>query len=118
VAQRVNALKTTLPVLLVGDFNAVARANKAYDILTGEGGFTDTRFSAARRVGEDFATFHGYKPPTPNGPHIDWILSRGAVTTHETEVVAFQQGGQYPSDHFPVAATVTLGEAATATREK
>jgi endonuclease/exonuclease/phosphatase family metal-dependent hydrolase len=106
ILERANALKTTLPILLVGDFNAAARANKAYDILL-EGGFTDTWFSAAQR-GTDVATFHGYKPPTPNGPHIDWILSRGAVTAHQSEVITFEKDGQQPSDHFPVMATLSF----------
>ncbi len=114
IAERVKALKTELPVLLVGDFNANARANKTYDILTGngenEGGFSDTWFNAALRGEPNFASFHGYKKPTPDGPHIDWILSRGAVKTAATHMVTFQQNGQYPSDHFPIAATVILGE--------
>jgi endonuclease/exonuclease/phosphatase family metal-dependent hydrolase len=114
IVQRTKALNTTLPILLVGDFNAAAKQNKAYDILTGEiqangGGFTDTWFFAARRVGPNVATFHGYKPPTPDGAHIDWILSRGPVTAEETAVVTCQQNGQYPSDHFPVVATVIIG---------
>ena len=111
IAQRVQELKTSLPVLLVGDFNAAARGNKAYDILL-ESGFSDTWFAAAQR-GPDVATFHGYKPTVPNGVHIDWILSRGEVKTEETHIVTFQQDNQLPSDHFPVAARVLIGETAT-----
>ena len=112
IVERVKALKTSLPVLLVGDFNAAARGNKAYDILL-ESGFSDTWFAAAQRNGDDVATFHGYKAPIANGVHIDWILSRGAVKTEETHIVTFQQDNQLPSDHFPVAARVLIGETAT-----
>lgn len=108
VLQRVLALITPHPVILVGDFNATARDNTCYDLLTAPGAFTDSWFSATQRDGEDFATFHGYQPPVPGGAHIDWILTRGAVTTLQTHVVNFEQNGQYPSDHFPVVATLQL----------
>lgn len=108
VLQRVQALKTPLPVVLVGDFNAAARRNMSYDILTAPEAFTDTWFSATQRPEEDFATYHGYKSPTPDGAHIDWILTRGPITAQETHIVTFQQNNQYPSDHFPVAATLQL----------
>lgn len=109
IVERVQDLKTTLPVLLVGDFNAAARGNKAYDILL-ESGFSDTWFAAAQRSGDDVATFHGYKAAVANGVHIDWILARGAVKTQETHIVTFQQNDQLPSDHFPVVARVVLNE--------
>lgn len=112
IVQRVNALKTTLPIILTGDFNAPARANKTYDILTADGyggDFSDTWFSALKREGNDVSTFHGYKPATPNGAHIDWILARNKVSALETSVVTFEQEGKYPSDHFPVVAVLKLG---------
>jgi endonuclease/exonuclease/phosphatase family metal-dependent hydrolase len=106
ILEKLRSLDTTLPIILTGDFNAKARANKTYDILI-EGGFSDSWFAATKR-GTDVATFHGYKPATPGGAHIDWILTRGAVQSHESEVITFEQNGQQPSDHFPVMATLTL----------
>jgi endonuclease/exonuclease/phosphatase family metal-dependent hydrolase len=103
VLARVNALQTSLPVLLVGDFNAPAGNNKAYDILTRHGAFTDTWLTAARR-GEEIGTFHGYHEPVRPGTRIDWILTRGSVQALSTEIVTFTQNHQYPSDHFPVTA--------------
>ena len=109
IVQKLNALNTTLPIILVGDFNAVARQNKSYDILT-QGGFTDTWFAAKERRGKDVATFHGYNKPVDNGAHIDWILTRGNVTTDNTEIVTYSRDGQYPSDHFPIMATLQLSK--------
>lgn len=109
ILERINALNTTLPVILTGDFNAVAKANKTYDILTGAGALTDTWFSAAKRVGPDVATYHGYGPRKPNGARIDWILTRGPVTAHETGIVTFEKDGQQPSDHYPIFVNLTLG---------
>ncbi|MBC8003429.1 MAG: endonuclease/exonuclease/phosphatase family protein [Opitutaceae bacterium] len=109
VRQRVDALKTTLPVLLVGDFNAVASANKAYDILTQGGGFTDLFKTSPVKRNAEFNSFTGFKPPVKNGEHIDWLLSRGPVKVSEAEIITFEKNGQTPSDHYPVMVVVTLG---------
>ncbi|MDF2440497.1 MAG: hypothetical protein JWN98_1481 [Abditibacteriota bacterium] len=111
IVQRLNALNTELPIVLVGDFNAIAKANKTYDILTGAGGFTDAWYSARERRGKNVATFHGYNTPVNNGAHIDWILSRGKVTADNAEIITYARDGQYPSDHFPVMATLRIGAA-------
>lgn len=103
--ERIEALKTPLPILLAGDFNAMAGANKAYDTLVGPGGLQDTWLTAQRR-GELVRTFHGFKGPTPGDGRIDWILSKGPVATDATEIITFSKDGQYPSDHFPVVAWV------------
>jgi endonuclease/exonuclease/phosphatase family metal-dependent hydrolase len=109
VRSRIEALKTELPVLLVGDFNANAETNKVYHILTDGGFLTDTWKASPKRINEGIATFNSFKGPNPNGARIDWILARGDITTDKAEIVTFAKGGQYPSDHFPIAAWVQLG---------
>ena len=42
INQRIQALNTSLPILLVGDFNSNAGANKVYDTLVRDSGLTDT----------------------------------------------------------------------------
>jgi endonuclease/exonuclease/phosphatase family metal-dependent hydrolase len=108
VLRRIRDLKTDLPIILAGDFNAPHRANKTYDLLTAPGTFTDAWFAAEKRTGQNFASFHGYEPPAPDGPHIDWILTRGPVTSREAHLATFSKDGQYPSDHFPVVCTLEL----------
>lgn len=108
IRERVNALKTTLPVLLVGDFNAVAGANPAYDLLVKEGGFRDTWGLARERRNADFNTFNAFNTPKREGRRIDWILVRGAAEVDWSEIVTFEQDGQFPSDHFPVVARLRL----------
>lgn len=39
---------------------------------------------------------------------IDWIFSRGPIQVRSSEVVEFFHRGIAPSDHYPVAATLTL----------
>lgn len=106
---RVAALETKLPVLIVGDFNAAAGTNQAYEIFTHDNFFTDAWTTAAQRLGDGIATFNGFQPGLPSGPRIDWILTRGPVTVTRAETVPFSRAGQFPSDHFPVVAWLTFG---------
>jgi len=109
VRQRITALNTKLPVLLIGDFNAAAQTNKAYQILTSGQFLSDAWLSARERVGEGVGTFNDFKAVQPNGPRIDWILTRGEAQVERAEILTFSQNGQFPSDHFPVVARLRLG---------
>lgn len=110
IRNRVANIQTPLPVILVGDFNAVAGANKTYDILTADGFFQDTWKLAAERRNESFNSFTGFGTPKQDGKRIDWILLRGNASVRATEIVTFEQGGQFPSDHFPVMTWLTLAQ--------
>jgi endonuclease/exonuclease/phosphatase family metal-dependent hydrolase len=109
IRERVERLTQALPILLVGDFNAAAGANKAYDILTEGGFFEDTWLNAKQPRNEKIATFHNYRGPR-EGSRIDWILARGAIVVESSEIVTCSENGQYPSDHFPVMATIRWGD--------
>jgi endonuclease/exonuclease/phosphatase family metal-dependent hydrolase len=111
VRQRIAALDTKLPILLVGDFNAAAGNNKAYEILTQDDFLTDLWKSARERQGEGLGTFNNFKAIQPSGARIDWILARGDVAADKIEIITFQRDGQFPSDHFPVVATLRVGGA-------
>ncbi|MGB7740070.1 MAG: endonuclease/exonuclease/phosphatase family protein [Steroidobacteraceae bacterium] len=113
IRQRIGRLPADLPLFLAGDFNSIAVANRAYDILTKEAGLTDTWFAAKERRNEDANSFTGFGPLRRAGERIDWILARGAIDVRATEVVTFRQGDQWPSDHLPVVAWVTLQQAPT-----
>ncbi len=107
ILKRTATLDADLPVLLTGDFNAAADASEPYKLLVNQDGFTDT-WTTAKRRGDAWSTWHNYLGPIKDGPRIDWILFRGAVTVLSTEIVTFAKDGQYPSDHFPVIARVKL----------
>lgn len=101
---RIGDLKTDLPVILTGDFNATAGNNKTYDILI-EGGFLhDTWTTAAERREPIVRTFHDFRGPQPGDNRIDWILTRGPVKAKWVQIETFSANGQFPSDHFPVIA--------------
>ena len=108
IRRRIAALPADIPLFLVGDFNAVATANRAYDILAKESGLTDTWFAARERRNEDANSFTGFGPLRHEGQRIDWILARGAMEVRATEAVTFKPGDQWPSDHLPIVAWVRL----------
>ncbi|MDQ1040526.1 endonuclease/exonuclease/phosphatase family metal-dependent hydrolase [Streptomyces sp. V3I8] len=106
IARRIAGLDRALPVVVTGDFNAAAHDNPVHDTLL-DAGLVDTWDAAVARS-EPYGTFHGYRPPTPDGARIDWILTTPGVTTHRASVDTFSLGGRFPSDHLPVRASLTL----------
>lgn len=100
-------LDAELPVIITGDFNAIARADPTYDVFV-DAGFVDLRFGATERIGPDYDSFHGYEAPGTRGDHIDWILARGPVVARRFGLIDVQLAGQRPSDHFPLAVRVDL----------
>ncbi|MFJ5986641.1 endonuclease/exonuclease/phosphatase family protein [Lentzea sp. NPDC092896] len=93
----------TLPVVLTGDFNDVP-GSPAYATLTSV--LADS-WLAGPRTTPAYGTFHGYGPLVPDGPRIDWILTRGA-TVEAAAINTFQRDGQFPSDHLAVQARISL----------
>jgi endonuclease/exonuclease/phosphatase family metal-dependent hydrolase len=112
--QRIKARAATGdPVLLLGDFN-VGLNNPAFQTLLeplGEApeaeAFADTfrtRYPAATdRIGT-FHEFRGHR----DGDKIDAVLASRAWQVLDADIVHVSQGGRYPSDHFPVTATLVL----------
>jgi endonuclease/exonuclease/phosphatase family metal-dependent hydrolase len=108
ILERMQRLDPTLPVLMTGDFNEAAQAGATvYDRLVTNGPLVDTWETAEAR-GPLFGTFHGYRPLTPNGTRIDWILSSPEVRTSFAAINTYSERGQFPSDHLPVQAVVEL----------
>ncbi len=108
VNKKVTALETKLPILLAGDFNASAGMNKVYDFFVKEGGFTDTLLSAKKKINADWNTINGFRPTRKGKRRIDWVLAKGPVSAIEAEIVLYDNSKQYPSDHQPVSAVITL----------
>ena len=55
-----------------------------------------------------YATFHGYRPLTPNGDRIDWILTTPGLEVSKASINTFQKNNQFPSDHLPVESWIKL----------
>ncbi|MDR1497700.1 MAG: endonuclease/exonuclease/phosphatase family protein [Puniceicoccales bacterium] len=112
VVARAGRLDAAIPVVLTGDFNAVAGAGcKPYETLL-EGGFVDTWVQARVRKNADFNTFNSFLEPVKKGRRIDWILVRPARGTKarvgKAAIVVERPNGIFPSDHFPVVVNLEL----------
>lgn len=106
---RINAFGPGLPVVLTGDFNTPAEDSAPYDILVNGAGMSDAWTAAAAQRTPPYMTWHGYRPLVPYGFRIDWVLTKGAVTVHAAGVNTFIRDDQFPSDHLPVQALMTIG---------
>ncbi|MFC7307936.1 endonuclease/exonuclease/phosphatase family protein [Streptomyces monticola] len=106
IASRIGGLDRAIPLVVTGDFNVAAHKNPVYDAMLAAG-LVDSWDTAATRS-KLYATFHGYKPLVPDGDRIDWILTSPKVTTHSAVINTFALDGQFPSDHLPVQAELSL----------
>lgn len=103
IVQRVRALPKDVAVIVVGDFNT-AQTGREHALLATD--LQDAWMAAPRRKGPE-ATFHGFtgKPDR----RIDWIFYRG-LHARQVQTITDHQEGRYPSDHFPVVATLRWPE--------
>jgi len=98
-----------LPLILVGDFNDVP-GSAPYQTLTAH--LKDVWVeSRSHDAGE--GTWHGFSGEAQKG-RLDWILVSQEVFTEEARILRASYQGRYPSDHFPVNATLRLGPAGPA----
>jgi endonuclease/exonuclease/phosphatase family metal-dependent hydrolase len=108
LAARVHELSSNAePVIVMGDFNATPN-NPAMVALIEEGNLRDT-FRIAHPDETNIGTFNGFGR-TPNGPKIDAVLVSPQWQVEDAEIVRVRDGELFPSDHWPVTATVSLPE--------
>ena len=92
---------------MLGDFNSSAEESPVWNELTGDL-LRDAWTTAGEHRGPP-ATMGGFGPPRPDDTaRIDWILVGGPIQVQSVETVLYNEGGRYPSDHFPVAARVDI----------
>lgn len=89
------------PIILVGDFNG---APKSYEHKALTRYFQDAWEIMGK---EDTATYHAFTGKDVKG-RIDWILITPGIEVKEIEIIKDTFNGRYPSDHFPVFATLEI----------
>jgi endonuclease/exonuclease/phosphatase family metal-dependent hydrolase len=101
------------PVVVTGDFN-VGEDNPALHTLVGPPGGSPGAFVDSFRVrhpdAQEVGTFTGFKPGNTTGAKIDYVLVQPGTAVLEAAIVRTSRDGRYPSDHFPVVATVRVGQ--------
>lgn len=98
------------PVVVTGDFN-VGEANPALATLVSKGDaaapFLDT-FRMLYPNETAVGTFTGFKIGNTAGEKIDYVLVQPGTEVLGAEIIRTSRNDRYPSDHFPVAATIRL----------
>jgi len=107
ILERIDALPEGSEVIVLGDFNNVAEQSDLWQLATGSG-LRDAWILADERRGPEL-TLSDFGPPDEvHTGRIDWILVGGQIGVRSVETVLHNQGGRYPSDHYPVAARLEL----------
>jgi endonuclease/exonuclease/phosphatase family metal-dependent hydrolase len=107
IRERIAALPEGSAVIVMGDFNALAEWSSTWREAT-SAGLRDAWDVADERRGPPF-TSNGFGPPPAEGDaRIDWILVSGPITVPSVATVVHSANGRYPSDHYPVAATLRI----------
>jgi endonuclease/exonuclease/phosphatase family metal-dependent hydrolase len=107
INERVAALPPESAVIVLGDFNAYAGTSETWGVATSQG-LRDAWVIAAERQGPD-VTSNGFGPPPDwGGARIDWILVGGSIEVPAVSTVVHSVDGRYPSDHYPVLATLRV----------
>jgi endonuclease/exonuclease/phosphatase family metal-dependent hydrolase len=92
-----------LPVILLGDFNSPADAGQPGPYAEFmRAGWRDCFTGPCGSEG----TFNGFQGAT-DGPRIDWILVSPGWAIESGQIMRTNIQGKYPSDHFPVNATLS-----------
>jgi len=93
------------PVIVTGDFNAGER-NPA--IVRLKQTLRDS-FRELHSKDDSVGTYHAFRGTT-SGEKIDHVFVNPLLTVTGASIIRTQEGGRYPSDHFPVTASVCLKE--------
>lgn len=105
MVQKIKEIAGTAPVLLTGDFNG-GRESEWYQTLANSGIVRDT-YSDVKYPYENNSSSNGFRVPRGTGV-IDHIFMSKQFSASKWGILTDTYFGKFPSDHFPVAATVTL----------
>ena len=100
--------KDNLPVVLMGDFNATPDSKVIRSFRGGE--YTSQKFIAVQEINKEI-----YKESTMNwfkgketGMHIDYVFVSEGFKIKSAEIIKYNRGGKYPSDHYPIMADIEI----------
>jgi endonuclease/exonuclease/phosphatase family metal-dependent hydrolase len=113
IRERMNGLAKGRPTIVMGDLNA-GEESQALAALRGDSGEADQQLVDSFREfvperGGQEATFHNFGGSTA-GSRIDFILHSGDLHTTDAAIVHTKFGDRYPSDHFPITATLAIAD--------
>ncbi len=103
---RILARPSSDPIIVTGDFNAgednaAVRALREASTLP----LVDT-FRVRQAAASDVGTFTAFKFGQTQGDKIDYVFVESSTEVIAAEIVRTSRDERYPSDHFPVTATI------------
>jgi len=106
ILSRIAARAAAGPVMLTGDFNA-AESDPLHASVKSAGLGDVWKSIHPQASPDDAATFHQFTG-AKGGARIDYIYASPDFKAVESEVIRSSKNGNYPSDHYPVRATLNL----------
>ncbi len=103
---RVEARDPKAPAIVMGDFNA-GEKNPAVAAMVEGGAFRDT-FRLRHPDASPVGTFTGFAFDRVSGEKIDHVFVTDGWDVTDAAIVRTSRANKYPSDHFPVTATLRL----------
>jgi endonuclease/exonuclease/phosphatase family metal-dependent hydrolase len=100
----IEARRPTAPVVVTGDFNS-GEQNPAALAMAPR--FRDT-YRVLNPTATEVGTFSGFRFGRTQGDKIDYVFVEPTAEVLRAEILRASRDGRYPSDHFPVVATVRL----------
>ncbi len=108
--ERIQGTANRDPLIVAGDFNA-GEDNPAMRILRGDDRTDGPRLRDSYRVlhpdAAEVGTFNAFRGDS-SGPKIDGVFVSDGWRVDAAAIVRSSRDGRYPSDHFPVVATLSL----------
>ena len=106
-----------LPTIVTGDFNTDGDS-LPHDRLTHTGALVDCWEAAHERLSESWGTFPNYRAPRLERKRIDWILATPSIFVERAAINVTRYDDNWPSDHAPVQAVVSLPPARSRTADE
>ncbi len=111
IRRRAEEIMDDYPIILTGDFNTTEELAPYAALCKGEGFSGEPLVDAYRVIHPtpndqeaSFSRWNGHR----KGKRIDWILHTDDFVTLNAAINYTQENGRFPSDHYPVEATVRL----------
>lgn len=108
ILQRIRDRGSNAPFVFMGDLNATPE-NPAIAVLQkGPPALKDAWLSLHKdKTAAQSGTFHAFSG-RQDGAHIDYIFAPAEITPVEAAILHDAKDGNFPSDHFPVRATLRI----------
>lgn len=99
------------PVVITGDFNSTP-IDEPYLVVTTNTlkKFHDARTISGQRPHGPVGTFNDFSMTAPLEGPIDFVFVTTGISVLSHGTLSESFNGRYPSDHFPVAAEITIGK--------